>query len=108
MRIALFNENQLGIVNGNLITDVSSVVPWDSTSPQESLVRLMKDFEKVKGRLHDLSGAPSYSLSEISLKAPVPNPRKIVAAPVNYSLHQDEMNQQFNNAEYTIEKLVYS
>ena len=107
MKIALFNENQLGIVNGDRITDVSSLVSWDSKLPQESLVRLMKDFENVKARLQDLSGAPSYSLSEISLKAPVPNPSKIVAAPVNYYLHQDEMNEQFNNAEYTIEKLGF-
>lgn len=108
MKIALFNGNRLGVVKGNFIHDISRLVPWDPEYAQESLIWLMRDFEsarsKIDGRLQD---CPHVSLSEARLQAPVPNPSKIVAAPVNYTLHQDEMNTQFNNAEYTVEKLGF-
>ena len=35
----------------------------------------------------------------------MPNPGKLMAAPVNYFDHQSEMNAMFNNAPYTIEKM---
>ena len=92
-------------MNGDRIINVSEIVNWDSSSPQQSLVRLMSDIENVKSKLQDIESASIYSLAEVSLKAPVPSPSKIVAAPVNYYLHQDEMNEQFQNAEFTIEKL---
>ena len=108
MKIALFNDHQLGIVKGDKIFEVSSLVSWDSTRPQESLVQLMEEFHNMKEKLENPTGVPSYNLADVSLRAPVPNPSKIIAAPVNYYLHQDEMNEQFNNqAEYTIEKLGF-
>jgi 2-keto-4-pentenoate hydratase/2-oxohepta-3-ene-1,7-dioic acid hydratase in catechol pathway len=109
MKIAIFDNNQLGIVNQDRIIDISERAAWDPNSPQESLVRLMGDFENIRQKLNeaDLSQLPSYALTEVSLRAPVPNPSKLVAAPVNYYLHQDEMNRMFNNAEYTIEKLGF-
>lgn len=36
-------------------------------------------------------GAPREDLSQVTLRAPVPLPTKVIAAPVNYKLHQHEM-----------------
>ncbi|MED1420347.1 fumarylacetoacetate hydrolase family protein [Bacillus smithii] len=49
---------------------------------------------------------PSYPLSEVKLKSPVPSTGKIWAAPVNYKNHQLEMNKMFKNAPRTIEELA--
>jgi len=108
MKIALFNNNELGVVQDELIYNIGDFVSWDAMRPQESLITLMENFEELKPRIEESLGLAShYPLEEVVLKAPVPKPGKIVAAPVNYYLHQDEMNEQFSNAEYTIEKLGF-
>lgn len=108
VKVALFNDNRLGIVDRDRIADISELVDWNHERPQESLVHFMSNFDALKATVESvLSERPTLSLSEVMLCPPVPNPSKIVAAPVNYYLHQDEMNAQFNNAEYTVEKLGF-
>lgn len=108
VKIALFNNHRLGVVKNDVIYDISQFVSWNENKPQESLTELMQCFEDVKPQIEiKLNSAKSYPISDVDLKAPIPKPGKIVAAPVNYYLHQDEMNQQFNNAEYTIENLGF-
>lgn len=107
MKIALFNDNRLGLIKGQNVTDISDVVGWDSSSPQQSLVRFMEQFDYWGQVLPTSGNEKQFALKDVSLRAPVPSPTKIVAAPVNFYLHQDEMNEQFNNAEYTIEKLGF-
>jgi 2-keto-4-pentenoate hydratase/2-oxohepta-3-ene-1,7-dioic acid hydratase in catechol pathway len=108
MKIALFDHFKPGIVKEDRIFDISGAISWDPQKPQESLVNLITNFQELKPRIENYaSTAPSHLLSEVRLRPPVPNPSKIVAAPVNYYLHQDEMNAQFNNAEFTIEKLGF-
>jgi len=106
MKIALFNDFKPGVVKDDRIYEIDSLVPWNSANPQESLLGLMEQFAELKTKIESgLGSVPSHALSDVRLRQPVPNPTKIIAAPVNYYLHQDEMNEQFQNAEYTIEKL---
>jgi 2-keto-4-pentenoate hydratase/2-oxohepta-3-ene-1,7-dioic acid hydratase in catechol pathway len=108
MKIALFNDFKPGIVQDNKIFELDGIISWDSQNPQGSLVDLMERFEELRPRIESaLTSVKSHSLSEVRLRPPVPNPSKIVAAPVNYYLHQDEMNAQFKNAEYTVEHLGF-
>lgn len=108
MKIALFDSNRLGVVDNGVVRDITDLVEWNSQRPQESLVQFMADFPAKRKIIEmALSNCPSIFLTEVKLRAPVPEPSKIVAAPVNYTLHQDEMNEQFNNAEYTIERLGF-
>jgi 2-keto-4-pentenoate hydratase/2-oxohepta-3-ene-1,7-dioic acid hydratase in catechol pathway len=108
MKIALFNDFKLGVVKGDRIYDIGDAVPWNSKKPQESLLSLMEKYEELKPQIEDsIVMSKSFSLADVKLQPPVPNPSKIVAAPVNYYLHQDEMNEQFKNAEYTIENLGF-
>ncbi|PLS18620.1 FAA hydrolase family protein [Bacillus sp. M6-12] len=107
MKIAIFNDDILGIVKGDYVTDVSEAAGWDSASPRESFLRLMEDFDQLKGKMEDAAqSGKSYHLSEVTLKSPVPSTGKIWAAPVNYLNHQIEMNKMFNNAPRTIEELA--
>lgn len=108
MKLALFNDFKLGIVQEEHVYDVSAVVNWDQNRPQESLEKLMADFDELKGKIEQaLSTAPSFAVADVRLRPPVPRPSKVIAAPVNYYLHQDEMNEQFDNAPYTIENLGF-
>ncbi len=108
MKIALYNETKVGVVKDDKIYDVTDIVSWDADHPQDSLLTFMKSYKTNKELIEEkLTENLAQNLSEVKLNAPVPNPGKIVAAPVNYYLHQDEMNEQFNNAEYTIEKLGF-
>lgn len=101
MKIALFNDQQLGVVKNDQIVDVSTAVNWDNNRPQESLVRLMTHFNELKPTIEaHLDKGEVYTLSDVRLRAPVPNPSKIVAAPINYVLHQQEMK-----AELTVDRL---
>lgn len=106
MKIAVINNNRLAVVEDNRVFEVTDSVTWDPNNVQHSLVHLMTNFEKLRSRLEAVvSGSQSFPLNEVILRAPVPNPGKILAAPVNYLDHQSEMNAQFNNALFTIEKL---
>ncbi|MBX5436281.1 MAG: fumarylacetoacetate hydrolase family protein [Alicyclobacillaceae bacterium] len=103
MRIALFNGNRLGVVQADRIADVTEAVGWDATDAHRSLVRLISRFGELRGTIEQaLAKAPTVPLSSVSLDAPVPNPSKIVAAPVNYRAHQQEMQEEF-----TVERLGF-
>ena len=93
MKIAVFNENSVGVVNGDNLVDITELTNWDKENPQQSLVKLMKEFDELKPKIEEnLATSPSYSINEVALRAPVQNPSKIVAAPINYILHKQEMN----------------
>lgn len=103
MKIALFNDNQLGIVEGDTIYDIGELSGWDNQRAQDSLVSFMEKFEELKPQIEERKqSCKSYALAEVNLRAPVPNPTKIVAAPINYYLHQDEMK-----AEFTVDRLGF-
>ncbi|WP_338451356.1 fumarylacetoacetate hydrolase family protein [Niallia oryzisoli] len=93
MKIALFNENRVGVVDGSSVIDITELTSWNNEEPQASLVKLMEDFEALKPKIEaGLESCPVYQVSDVALRAPVPNPSKIVAAPINYILHKQEMN----------------
>ncbi|HZH58819.1 MAG TPA: fumarylacetoacetate hydrolase family protein [Metabacillus sp.] len=107
MKIAIFNDNLLGIVQGKQIVDVSDAVEWETSNPGESFQHLIENFDVLKGKIEDaLLTSTSYPLSSVKLHSPVPSTKKIWAAPVNYKNHQIEMNKMFNNAPRTIEDLA--
>lgn len=108
MKIALFNDYCIGVVQDNVLIDISKLVNWDKKEPQKSLVSFMGNFNEFKTLiLNHISEMPSYSINEIILRAPVPNPSKIVAAPINYMLHRDEMDEQFKSSPSTVDKLGF-
>ncbi len=93
MKIALFNENRVGVVDGSNVIDITELTTWNNEEPQSSLVELMGEFEDLKPKIEaGLGSCPVYPVSDVALRAPVPNPSKIVAAPINYILHKQEMN----------------
>ena len=94
MRLARFNDNRLGLVEGDCLRDVSAaleVLPAVRypVPPGDLLVTHLDD---VLLRARALAPAsPSIPLNGVVLQSPVANPGKVVAAPVNYQKHLDEV-----------------
>lgn len=107
MKIALFNEDILGIVIEDKVVDVSKAANWDASNPESSFLYLVEHFEQLKEDMEkEAETGKSYLIKDVFFKSPVPSTRKIWAAPVNYKSHQDEMNKMFNNAPRTIEEIA--
>lgn len=105
MKFALFNDFQLGVVVDDEILDVGERFfandPLIAAKCQ--MVELIIRYEDfLKNSQGYLEAAPKYRLSDVRLRQPVSRPGKIVAAPVNYVLHQQEMFQ-----EYTVKSLGF-
>ena len=109
MRLCRFNEGRLGVVEGDGILDVTAVLevlpPHRYPLPGydvlvANLVLLRAQIETIRDR------APVVPLSGAKLLSPVANPGKIIAAPVNYQKHLDEVKSDSqihaNNPAHTI------
>ncbi|MED1795749.1 fumarylacetoacetate hydrolase family protein [Brevibacillus nitrificans] len=92
MKIALFNDFQLGVVVEDRLYDIGPLVAEGRPFHSCPMVDLIHRYEQVRELLENhLREMPSYSLAEVRLRQPVSRPGKIVAAPVNYLAHKKEM-----------------
>jgi 2-keto-4-pentenoate hydratase/2-oxohepta-3-ene-1,7-dioic acid hydratase in catechol pathway len=94
MRLCRFDSDRLGVVDRDVVRDVTGaldVIPaYRYPLPEYDV--LIANLEKVVGRAKELlSKAPAVPLSGVTLLSPVANPGKLVAAPVNYQKHLDEV-----------------
>jgi 2-keto-4-pentenoate hydratase/2-oxohepta-3-ene-1,7-dioic acid hydratase in catechol pathway len=93
MRICRFNDDRLGLVEQDVVYDVSAVLAslpalkWP-VPPGDLLI------ERLPGLANAIAeakkGAPVHALSEVRLLSPVANPSKVIAAPLNYHAHVAE------------------
>ncbi len=95
MKICRFNENHLGVVEGRNVQDVTEAVdsvptPAWPQPPGDLLIGNLATLLPVVHRMRRQS--ESYSLRDIHLNSPIARPTKIIATPVNYRSHQDEIN----------------
>lgn len=93
MKICRFDENRLGVVEGDSVRDVTAaldVLPaYRYPTPTDDA--LIANLAQVRQRIEALlPNAPTLALSQVTLLSPVANPGKIIAAPVNYLKHLDE------------------
>ena len=94
MRLCRFGENRLGLVDGSTVKDVTAaldVLPaWSYPLPRFD--PLIANLDQVRARVQEIApGCPAVPLEGLRLLSPVANPGKIVAAPVNYQKHLDEV-----------------
>src|SRR5262245_2513002 len=94
MRLCRFDNNRLGVVEGDVVFDVTpalDVLP-NATYPLPRHDLLIEKLAAVSARARTLAAkAPPIELSRVNLLSPVANPGKLVAAPVNYQKHLDEV-----------------
>jgi 2-keto-4-pentenoate hydratase/2-oxohepta-3-ene-1,7-dioic acid hydratase in catechol pathway len=88
------------------VTAALDVLP-QSRYPLPRYDLLIANLDAVRARAQALAaGAPAVPLASVRLLSPVANPGKLVAAPVNYQKHLDEVrgdaNLHHNNTGHTI------
>jgi 2-keto-4-pentenoate hydratase/2-oxohepta-3-ene-1,7-dioic acid hydratase in catechol pathway len=94
MRLCRFGDGRLGVVEGSNVRDVTAaleVLP-DCRYPLPTYDLLIANLARVMERVKAISaGAPTIPLAGLKLLSPVANPGKVIAAPVNYQKHLDEV-----------------
>jgi 2-keto-4-pentenoate hydratase/2-oxohepta-3-ene-1,7-dioic acid hydratase in catechol pathway len=94
LRLCRFDDNRLGIVEGESVRDVTAaldVLP-QARYPFPTHDVLIAHLDDVTARAKALApSAPVLPLDRVSLLSPVANPGKLVAAPVNYQKHLAEV-----------------
>ena len=94
MRLARFGDNRLGLVDGDSVRDVTAaldVLPA-VRYPVPPGDLLIANLDAVLKRAREIApSSPALRLEDVVLRSPVANPGKVVAAPVNYQNHLDEV-----------------
>jgi 2-keto-4-pentenoate hydratase/2-oxohepta-3-ene-1,7-dioic acid hydratase in catechol pathway len=93
MKLALFDDFRLGVVLDDSVIDVTSALPAHETDLGAPFwLRLCRDYGRLRHAIGDAAReGRRHDLSAVTLRAPVLNPTKIVAAASNYGDHVDEM-----------------
>jgi 2-keto-4-pentenoate hydratase/2-oxohepta-3-ene-1,7-dioic acid hydratase in catechol pathway len=96
MRFCRFAESRLGLVEGATVRDVTAaleVLPA-CRYPLPEYDLLIAHLDAVAARAGELAPyASEFALAGLHLLSPVANPGKIVAAPVNYKKHAQEVRE---------------
>ena len=91
MRLLIFGDDRLGVAAGaGGVVDVTDLV-YDGVLPRDRMTALITSWPTVAGAVSDAAaGRPALDRAAIVVRSPL-RPSTILAAPVNYRLHQEEM-----------------
>ncbi len=94
MKLCRYDDNRLGVVLGNEVADVTSVLgtlpTYGYPLPRHDV--LVARLPALRQAIQDLiRTAKRVPLAEVKLLSPVANPGKLIAAPVNYAKHLNEV-----------------
>jgi 2-keto-4-pentenoate hydratase/2-oxohepta-3-ene-1,7-dioic acid hydratase in catechol pathway len=97
MKICWFGDNQLGLVEGNAVCDVSAALkalpPPRYPAPKGD--PLIANLARVREEIHKVApGAKKIPIKDVRFLSPVANPSKIIGTPVNYLKHIEEAASQ--------------
>jgi 2-keto-4-pentenoate hydratase/2-oxohepta-3-ene-1,7-dioic acid hydratase in catechol pathway len=93
MKICRFDADRLGIVEGDVVRDVTPVLEalpplrWPAPFGDHFIAHL----DMLAPKLREAAkNAPARPLASLTLLSPVANPARVIAAPLNYPLHVAE------------------
>src|SRR5215467_2696703 len=91
MRLVLFDDHRLGVATAAGVVDVSDLV-GEQVPPLDRMNALIAAWGELEPRVEAAAASrPALDREQVVPRAPQPRPSKILAAPVNYRLHQEEM-----------------
>jgi 2-keto-4-pentenoate hydratase/2-oxohepta-3-ene-1,7-dioic acid hydratase in catechol pathway len=96
MRLAVFDdEYRIGVLDDAGIHDVSGAVPKWEPGDLHAMNRLIAGWDSLRGAIERAAvQAAPRPLEQVRLRAPVPSPTHLLAAPVNFRAHHEEMRNQ--------------
>ena len=88
MKIAYFDEYKLGVLKGDAVVDVSSVVKdIPHTGPHDLISGVIERFAEYRPRLEEAAArGKGVPLAGLALRAPLPRPINIACMAVNYKI----------------------
>ena len=89
MKLAFFDDFKLGVIKGNNVVDVGeAVASVVHTSPQDLISQIIANFASHREAIQQLvDRSQGVPISQVRLRAPLPEPVRIVAMAVNYMEH---------------------
>lgn len=95
MRLVCFDDFRIGVLDDGGIHDVSSVVPRWESGDIHGMTRLIENWDSLRDTVERyVTQSPGKPMEQVRLRAPVPAPMHLLAAPVNFRAHQAEMRNQ--------------
>ena len=95
MKICRFGKDRLGLVEGSCVRDVTAALESLPCCYRYPLPRhdvLIENIDALRVCINEVAASkPLLPLQGLKLLSPIGNPGKIVAAPVNYQKHLDEV-----------------
>jgi 2-keto-4-pentenoate hydratase/2-oxohepta-3-ene-1,7-dioic acid hydratase in catechol pathway len=88
MKLARFTvegRTRLGKVVDDRIVDISAAVP----DAGDSMRLVLETFDNVRSAIEGVD-SPSFAIADVTLEAPIADPRKYLAIGMNYQAHADE------------------
>ena len=95
MKLALFDDQRLGLVVDGGLVDVTGALPWPHDPDPLTAGwwrRLCRDLAAVRPALLDAAGGEVIPVEAVRLRAPVLGPSKVIATASNYAAHVEEMH----------------
>lgn len=98
MKLAFFNDYQLGVIKGDRIVDVGSAVDGLSYhSPQELMNMLIENFGDLQAEIESAAAeGDGVSLADVRLRAPLPRPGQLLCLAGNYIEPASPERGEFN------------
>ena len=94
MKLVTFDDARLGVLDGEDVIDATAACGAEDAGAAGPLHAAIERGTLPSGPADArLGGAPRRPLADVTLRAPLARPPKIVAAPVNYLAHRDEMHE---------------
>ncbi len=95
MRLVCFDDFRIGVLDDAGIHDVSAVIPKWEAGDIHGMNRLIAGWDSLRASVERAAAqAAPKALDSVRLRAPVPAPMHLLAAPVNFGAHQAEMRNQ--------------
>lgn len=92
MKLCRFNENRLGIVEGEVIHDVTNALDALPAHryPLPPCDPMIAALDQIMDAIAGIEPSATHRIDAVTLLSPIANPGKLVAAPVNYQAHLEE------------------
>ena len=96
MKLVSFDDHRIGLVDNNSVIDVSDLAGGATGKwPPVAMNHLIADFDELRPKLESARTRPGVPLASIKLRTPVPAATKVIAFPVNYHKHGEEMDASY-------------
>ncbi len=86
MKLVLFDDNRLGVINDGLVVDAMEVFEGvQFRRPQDMIEEIITNWEELGPKIASaIQGKVGVPLDRVKLRPPVPQPSKLICAAVNY------------------------